>query len=391
MKTPMETSGSGSLFSTDIFKNSPAQNSAPSESAPTSESAPILSKTEQDIFDSLDSKQKAELTSVIQGMDLSQPNFTFEYGKEARLGIADASKKSLELTRTRDLGETGKSMTNLLLKLKGIKTPDEARGIFGRVTSLVSQISTKLASAEDNISKARKIMENHQLQLSQDNESLDELYKQNLAYYRALMLYIIAGKMKLDEERKTTLVKLQQKAVTTGDMADIEAFNAFNSRLNQFSTLLNDFESSKLLCLQTAPSIRMAQESNRLIIQKFEYIFITAIPAWYQQFQIAIAQENTKQAAEAANAAIDFTNEVIQKNADMLKQGTIDAAQLANREVIETDTLEYANKRLIEGIEAVFEIHAKAAETAKANSERKAMLEEDLKNELLQLTARPIM
>ena len=384
-KNTMETNGSGSLFSTDIFGSVPIQETTPAEK---NVPAPVLTKAEQDIYNSLGTQEKAELTKVIRGMDLTQPNFTSEYGKEARQGIADVNKKALSVTRTKDLGKAGTSMSNLMLQLKGISVPEQTRGIFKRAQSYIAQLNAKLSSVEDNVEKAVRIMEDHKSQLAEDNVSFEELYKKNLAYYRALTLYIIAGKMKLDEERNTTLIHLQKKAADTGDMADVEAYNSYNSRLNQFDTLLNEFESSRVLCLQTAPAIRMAQENNKLLIQKFDYIFTTAVPAWRTQIHIALNLENSKQSANAANSAIDFTNDLIRQNADMLKQGTIEIAQLSEREVIESETLEYANQRLIEGIEAVFQIHSDGRAKREANREKKAMLEEDLKNELLQLTTR---
>lgn len=381
----METkTGSSSLFSTDIFGSTPA----PAPEQVVEKPASILTKAEQDIYDSLKVQEKAQLTNVIRGMDLTDPNFTSEYGKEARQGIANVNERALAVTRTKDLGKVGTSMSNLMLQLKGISIPSKSQGIFGRAKSYVAQLNAKLAPAEENVDKAVKIMDAHKNQLATDNVSFEELYKQNLAYYRALTLYIIAGKLKLDEERKTTLAQLQQKAASTGDMADVEAYKSYDSKLNQFDSLLSEFESSRLLCLQTAPAIRMAQENNKLLIQKFDFIFTTAVPAWRTQIHLALNLENSKQAASAANAAIDFTNDLIRQNADMLKQGTIDVARLSQREIIESDTLEYANQRLIEGLEAVFQIHAEGKAKRAASREKRAMLEEDLKNELLQLTGR---
>lgn len=373
---------SSSLFSTDIFGSAPVQEQV------VEKPAAILTKAEQDIYDSLNVNEKAELTTVIRGMDLTHPNFTSEYGKDARKGIADVNEKALSVTRTKDLGEVGTTMTNLVLQLKGINVNNQSRGLFSRARSYVEQLNAKLTPVEENVKKAVKIMDAHKNQLATDNTSFEQLYKQNLAYYRALTLYIIAGKLKLDEEKKTTLTQLQQKATSTGDMADVEAYNSYNSKLNQFDSLLSEFESSRLLCLQTAPAIRTAQENNKLIIQKFEFIFTTAVPAWRTQIHLALNLENSKQAASAANAAIEFTNNLIRQNADMLKQGTIDVARLSQREIIESDTLEYANQRLIESIEAVFQIQEEGKATRDASREKRAMLEEDLKNELLQITSR---
>lgn len=377
------TNGANSLFATNIFDNAPA----PQPEATTAP-APVLTKAEQDIYNSLGTQEKSQLASVVRGMDLTQPNFTSEYGKDARVGIGEVNKEALAVTRTKDLGKVGTSMSNLMLQLKGINLPSQSSGIFGRTKSYIAQLNAKLAPAEQNVEKAVRIMEDHKAQLAEDNESFDTLYKQNLAYYRALTLYVIAGKMKLDEERRTTLAKLKEKATTSGDMADIEAYTSYGDQLDRFDSLLGEFESSKLLCLQTAPAIRMAQNNNNLLIQKFDYIVTTAVPAWRTQIHLALNLENSKQAASAANAAIDFTNDIIRQNADMLKQGTIEIAKLSQREIIESDTLEYANQRLIEGIEAVFQAHADGKAQRAASREKRAMLEEDLKNELIQLTAR---
>ena len=382
-KTSSGTDQANSLFSTTIFDSAPVP-----EPAETSTSAPVLTPAEQEIYNSLKPQEKNQLTNVVKTMDVTEPNFTSEYGKDARVGIGEINEKALAVTRTKDLGQVGTSMSNLMLQLKGISLPGQSSGIFGRTKSYLAQLNAKLAPAEQNVEKAVRIMDDHKAQLAEDNQSFDALYKQNLAYYRALTLYIIAGKLKLDEERRTTLVQLKEKAAKSGDMADVEAASSYEDKLEQFDILLSEFESSKLLCLQTAPAIRMAQRNNKLLIQKFDYIVTTAVPAWRTQIHLALNLENSKQAANAANAAIDFTNDLIRKNADMLKQGTVDVAKLSQREIIEGDTLEYANQRLIEGIEAVFQIHAEGKAQRAANRQKRAMLEEDLKNELLQLTAR---
>ena len=173
-----KTNESGSLFSTDIFGSAPIQESTP---AVTNVPAPVLTKAEQDIYNSLGVKEKAELTNVIRGMDLKQPNFTSEYGKDARQGIANINKEALSVTRTKDLGKAGTSMSNLMLQLKGISVPEQTRGIFKRAQSYIAQLNAKLTSVENNVEKAVKIMEDHKCQLASDNVSLDELYKKNFS------------------------------------------------------------------------------------------------------------------------------------------------------------------------------------------------------------------
>ena len=271
------------------------------------------------------------------------------------------------------------------MQLKQIDVSSQSRGIFGRIKSGIEQLRAQLAPIQANVDKAVKIMEKHQDILRADNQTYESLYVSNLAYYKDLTLYIICGRVRLEQER-AVLKELHDKAASTGDLADAEKYNAYASRIDQFEQLLNELESSRILCLQNAPTIRMAQSNNTALIQKFDFIFHTAVPAWQTQISIAINLENSRQAAQAANAAINFTNDMIRKNADMLRQGTVGVAKLTEREIISADTLEYSNRQLIEGLKDVFAIHEEGRIQRNESHTRKMALEEDMKRELLALS-----
>lgn len=367
----------GSFFGEDVLKPKPSMEAT---------SLSVLSSSEREIYDSLSERQKAEVTKFISGIDLSSPEAISDYGKATRQNISSLNRDVLNQTKTKDLGQVGTCMTSLMMQLKQIDVSSQSRGIFGRIKSGIEQLRAQLAPIQANVDKAVKIMEKHQDTLRADNQTYESLYVSNLAYYKDLTLYIICGRLRLEQE-KAVLKELHDKAASTGDLADAEKFNAYSSKIDQFEQLLNELESSRILCLQNAPTIRMAQSNNTALIQKFDFIFNTAVPAWQTQISIAINLENSKQAAQAANAAIDFTNDMIRKNADMLRQGTVGVAKLTEREIISADTLEYSNRQLIEGLKDVFAIHEEGRIQRNESHTRKMALEEDMKRELLALSS----
>lgn len=375
------TQNSEILNTGGFFRDEVLQPKAVADATPLS----VLTPAEREIYDSLSEKQKSEVTKFISGIDLSTADAISSYGKATRQNISSLNRDVLERTKTKDLGQVGTCMTSLMMQLKQIDVSSQSRGIFGRIKSGIEQLRSQLAPIQSNVDKAVKIMEKHQDTLRTDNQSFESLYVSNLAYYKDLTLYIICGRVRLEQE-KEKLKELHDKAASTGDLADAEKYNAYASRIDQFEQLINELESSRILCMQNAPTIRMAQSNNTALIQKFDFIFHTAVPAWQTQISIALNLENSKQAAQAANAAIDFTNDMIRKNADMLKQGTIGVAKLTEKEIISADTLEYANRQLIDGLKEVMQIHEAGRVQRNESHSRKIALEEDMKKELLALS-----
>ena len=355
---------------------------------PVEKEPSVLTSVEQEIYDNLTPKEKEGLQAAMDQMDFNDPNMRNQYGLKTREGIAAISSKSLEVARTRDLGAAGKSMTTLIKQLKGVDIEVKQRGIFGKVRSAIEEFNAQLTSVERNIDKAVAIMKEHQAQLATDIQTYDQLYLQNLGYYKALTKYIIAGKLKLDEERKTTLAALKKKAEETGDMAAIEAYDDYRDKLDKFERLLDEFESTRLQCIQTAPTLRMAKSNNEALIEKFDFIFLSAVPSWKLQLQLMLAQENAKQAGEAIDATINFHQDIIRKNAELLGRNNIEVARITEREILDVETLEYANQQLLKSMNEVLEIHEAGKAKRYQSRQDKARMEEEMKNELLKFARR---
>ena len=355
---------------------------------PVEKEPSVLTPVEQEIYDNLTPKEKEGLKAAMDQMDFNDPNMRNQYGLKTREGIAEISSKSLEVARTRDLGAAGQSMTTLIKQLRNVDIKVKQRGIFGKVRSAIEEFNAQLTSVERNIDKAVAIMKGHQAQLATDIQTYDQLYLQNLGYYKALTKYIIAGKLKLDEERKTILAALKKKAEETGDMAAIEAYDDYRDKLDKFERLLDEFESTRLQCIQTAPTLRMAKSNNEALIEKFDFIFLSAVPSWKLQLQLMLAQENAKQAGEAIDAAIDFHQDIIRKNAELLGRNNVEVARITEREILDVETLEYANQQLLKSMNEVLEIHEAGKAKRYQSRQDKARMEEEMKNELLKFARR---
>ena len=349
---------------------------------PAVKETPVLTPVEQEIYDKFSEKEKMQLRQKMDEIDFNDPNMRSQYAMKTREKIAQISDQSLQVARTRDLGVAGQSITTLIGKLENIDLEGKKRGWFGRARSAFEEFKIQLASVEDNIAKSVVIMEGHKNQLRADNGVYDTLYNKNLGLYRALTRYIILGKLKLDEERKTTLAALQAK--TKGkDAGAIEAFSDYKQKLDDFERLLDELESTKLQCLQTAPMLRIAKSNNEALIEKFDFIFLTAVPSWKTQLQLMLAQENTRQAGKAIDAAVDFNNEIIRRNAELLGQNTVAVARITEREITETATLEFANRKLLESMNEVLQIHAEGRAKRAQSRLDKARMEQEMKDELL--------
>lgn len=340
-----------------------------------------LTPAEKGIYDAMSKSQQDQLHSMASSFSLADDSFIVSYGSDATTKIEHATKEALELTKVRDLGEAGTLMTGLMRQMRE-STPQKKTGAFNQIKNYFQDLIVYRSDTGSVIEKAKTALVAQQQQLSSDNVQYDRMYKEVFDNYRLLTMYTISGKIKLVEGRKQ-LTELQKKAAETSDQGDIEAALAFEEQLRTFDQLLNELEGSKVLCMQTAPAIRVAKQNNNLLIQKFRVIIQTAIPAWYTQIQLRINQENTLQATRIASSAIDFTNEMIESNAKTLHQNSIAAATLAESEVIKIETLESAQQLLLETWDEVTKIHKEGQAQRNDSMARKADLEENFKNELI--------
>ena len=323
-------------------------------------------------------------------IDLTDSNVIVEYGASSQKNIADFSDHALENVMTKDLGEVGGMITTLVTELKGfdIKGGEEKKGLFSffkKAPSTIERMKANYSKAETNVDKICSSLQAHQNQLSKDIVMLDHMYQANLDYYKELTIYILAGKKRLDQERKTTLVELQAEAQKTGAVEDAQKANDYAQLLDRFEKKIFDLELTRSISIQMAPQIRLIQSSDILMVEKIQTTLVNTIPLWKNQMVLALGVEDMCQATEATRAVSDMTNELLKKNAETLKQGTLAVAEESERSIIEVETVRETNQKLIETLEEVLRISTEGRQKRAAAESSLSQIEDDLRTKLLEL------
>ena len=345
-----------------------------SEKAP--EAGPDLSMLSE-------AEQQAVLTFSKQ-IDLTDTAQVLQYGAAAQKNIADFSETALSKVQTRDLGEIGDMVTSLVVELKGMDEP-EKKGIAGLFRKAqVSAQETKYSKAEANVDKIAAELDQHKLTLMKDVAVMDQMYEKNLAYFKELTMYILAGKQKLADERATTLVSLREKAQTSGLAEDAQAANDFENKCERFEKKLHDLELTRVISLQTAPQIRMIQNNNTLMMEKIQTSIMNTIPLWKNQMVLTLGIQDSQRAMEAQRKVTDMTNQLLQKNADMLKMATVETAREAERGIVDIETLKHTNESLISTLDEVLQIQTEGAQKRQEAEQELRRIEGELKQKLLE-------
>lgn len=340
----------------------------------------VLEDIPQEIVLSEEEQQK--VNEYIQKIDLSDTNSILQYGTNAQQKIGDFSESTLERIRTRDLGEVGESLSSLVAVLKtGEKSDKKFLGIFNR--NKMEQIKANYSNAQENIEKISAVLEKHQISLMKDIEMLDQLYAMNLDNFRELTCYIMAGRKKLETARNEELPKLLEKA-QSGLPQDAQAANDYVQFCDRFEKKLHDLELTRMVSIQMAPQIRLVQNNDSLMVEKIQSSLLNTIPLWKSQLVLALGLENSKNAMEAQRKVSDMTNELLMKNAEMLKQGTIGTAKESERGIVDLETLQNTNKQLIETLDEVMKIQSEGQQKRAAAEQELRRIEQELKEKLTQ-------
>lgn len=344
----------------------------------------VLEDMPQEIVLSEEEQQK--VNEYIQKIDLSDTNSILQYGTNAQQKIGDFSESTLERIRTRDLGEVGESLSSLVAVLKTGENPKKKfLGIFNR--NKMEQIKANYSNAQENIEKISAVLEKHQISLMKDIEMLDQLYAMNLDNFRELTCYIMAGKKKLETARNEELPKLLEKA-QSGLPQDAQAANDYVQFCDRFEKKLHDLELTRMVSIQMAPQIRLVQNNDSLMVEKIQSSLLNTIPLWKSQLVLALGLENSKNAMEAQRKVSDMTNELLMKNAEMLKQGTIGTAKESERGIVDLETLQNTNKQLIETLDEVMKIQSEGQQKRAAAEQELRRIEQELKEKLTQTVKR---
>ncbi len=351
--------------------------------------APVILEEKKEVLDDsiLSDVEKAQVEAFAKQIDLTDSTVILQYGAGTQKKMADFSETALENVKSKDLGEVGALLSNVVGELKNFDEEETKGflGIFKKSSNKIEAMKAKYAKAETNINEICKVLESHQVQLLKDVAVLDKMYELNLTYFKELSMYILAGKKKLQEVRSTQLQELLAKAEKSGLPEDAQAAKDLDAMCNRFEKKIHDLELTRTIAMQTAPQIRLVQGNDTLMVEKIQSTVVNTIPLWKSQMVLALGVEHSAQAAQAQRQVTDMTNELLKKNAEKLKMATVEVAQESERGVVDIETLKATNESLITTLDEVMRIqqegHAKRQE-AEAEMQR---MESELKQKLLEI------
>ena len=336
----------------------------------------ILTPEEQKIVDDFASKIDVENTTQI-----------LQYGAGTQKKMADFSDTALANVRTQDLGEVGELITSVVGELKGMDAEEE-KGLFGffrKQANKLEVMKTRYAKAEANVEKIGDALQQHQVRLLKDSAVLDKMYEQNLAYFKELTMYILAGKQKLEQVRGGKLRQLEETAQRTGLAEDAQAARDLSEKCLRFEKKIHDLELTRAISIQTAPQIRMIQNNDTVMVEKIQTTLVNTIPLCKNQMVLALGIAHSTEAAQAQRQVTDITNALLKQNAEKLHLASVETAKEAERGIVDIETLKKTNAELIQTLDDVMKIQADGRARRQAAEAEMAKMENDLKSKLLQI------
>ena len=336
----------------------------------------------------LTEEEKKAVEEFSHKIDIRDTNQVLQYGAAAQKSVASFSENALNNVRGKDMGEIGEDLSRLVVELKGFGEDEEKKGLKGLFKKAGNKLETMKAQyskVEANVDKIAQNLENHQITLLKDVAMFDQMYELNLKYYKELTMYILAGKKRLAEVRSTELEELRKKAEQTGLAEDAQAYNDLVNLCNRFEKKLHDLELTRMVSVQMGPQTRLLQNNDTLMIEKIQSSLVNTIPLWKSQMVLALGMEHSRQATAAQNAVTEMTNELLKKNADTLKMGTIATAKEGERSIVDIETLQHTNQQLISTLDEVLAIQQEGAAKRREAEAELGKIEGELKQKLLEL------
>ena len=336
----------------------------------------------------LSEAEKQVVEDFSKKINIMDSNLILQYGAAAQKNVAGFSENALASVRSKDLGEVGKSLSDLVVELKGFGQEEEKKGLFGMFKKAGNKLETmkaQYAKVEANVDKIARELEQHQVTLLKDVAMFDQMYELNLKYYKELTMYILAGKKKLEDVRTNELPALKARAEQTGAQEDAQRYNDMAQMCERFEKKLHDLELTRVISIQMGPQTRLLQNNDTLMVEKIQSSLVNTIPLWKSQMVLALGMEHSRQATAAQSAVTEMTNDLLKKNADMLKMGTIETAKEAERSIVDIETLQHTNQQLIDTLDEVLNIQREGAQKRQAAEVELGKIEGQLKQKLLEL------
>ena len=315
----------------------------------------------------LTEQEKKAVDDFAKKIDIKDTNVVLNYGVAAQKSVATFSENALSSVRNKDLGEVGETLSNLVVEVKGFGQEEKKgfAGLFRKQKDKLELMRAQYGKAETSVNRIVSELEKHQVTLMKDIAMLDQMYEMNLKYYKELTMYIIAGKKRLAEVRSGELEELRKKAEASGLAEDAQAYNDYAQKCERFEKKLHDLELTRMVSLQMGPQTRLLQNNDTLMVEKIQSSLVNTIPLWKSQMVLALGMEHSRQATAAQSAVAQTTNELLKKNADMLKMGTIATAKEAERSIVDIETLQHTNEQLVSTLDEVVNIQREGAQKRK--------------------------
>ena len=337
----------------------------------------------------LTEEEKKAVEEFSKKIDIGDSNLVLQYGAAAQKNIASFSESALNSVRAKDLGEIGKSLSDLVVELKGFgQEEEEKKGLFGlfkKGGNKIESLKAQYSKVETNVDRIAHELEQHQVTLLKDVAMFDQMYELNLKYYKELTMYILAGKKRLAAVRAGELEELRKQAEASGAQEDAQRYNDMVQMCERFEKKLHDLELTRMISIQMGPQTRLLQNNDTLMVEKIQSSLVNTIPLWKSQMVLALGMEHSRQATAAQSAVTEMTNELLKKNADMLKTGTIATAKEAERSIVDIETLKHTNEQLISTLDEVLNIQRDGAAKRKAAEVELGKIEGELKQKLMEL------
>lgn len=321
-----------------------------------------------------------------KSIDLKKTNEILEYGSGAQTQIANFSEKTLNQVKTKDLGEVGNMLGDIVNELKSFDVDEKDKGLskfFKKTSNRFTALQTKYQSVEKNVEDISKNLEAHQVTLMKDIATMDQMYELNSSYYKELSMYIMAGKKKLEEAKAVELAALEKEAVETNSPAKIQEAKDFRESIHRFEKKLHDLDLTRMVSLQMAPQIRMIQAGNTVMVEKIQSTIVNTIPLWKSQMVLAMGSLHTSQAAKAQRTVTELTNDLLRKNAEALHQASVETSKAAEESIIDVETIKYTNDQLISALKEVRQIQEDGVKKRLAAADEIQKLENELKTNLM--------
>ena len=365
------------------------QAAAAAQQAPEPEEKKADITPEKPELSKLSEAEQNAVRSFSQQIDVSNAEQIMNYGSAAQKNISEFSDAALSSVKTKDLGQVGDMLGSLVVELQGLNFDAEEKrgflGLFKKAGQSIAELKAQFAKAETNVDKIVESLEKHELVLMKDISMMDRMYQRNQEYMKELTMYILAGKLKIEQLRSVELPAMLEKARETGLPEDAQAANDFANLIGRFEKKIHDLELTRTISVQMAPQIRMVQNNDSLMAEKIRSSIVNTIPLWKNQMVMAMSLYHSEQAMKAQRQVTDTTNQLLMKNAETLRQGTVGIAQESERGIVDIETLKKTNMELIAALDEVRRIQDDGRARRAQAEEELGRIEGELKQKLLEM------